>query len=246
MRPVPNVLTTILLGGTVLAILTVITAGLWRRGVRAAEKDLPVLGDVPAFQFHDQDDKPMTLESLRGSPWVADFIFTRCPGSCPMMTGMMAAMQKSLPPQVKFVSFSVDPEHDTPAVLKGYAQTYSADESRWKFLTGDQDAIMAQARGMLLTALPATADQPIIHDGRFLLIDGQGRIRGAYHSNDARELAGLERDAKRLVAEDARSRHLVTKPAGQTVADHATLPPELMVRRTRIANLPPSIAHERL
>ena len=194
-----------LLGGAVLAMVSVIGAGLWRRGcVRAADKDLLVLGNVPVFQFHDQDDKPVTLQSLRGSPWVADFIFTRCPGSCPMMTAKMAAMQQSLPPQVMFVSFSVDPEHDTPAVLKEYAQRFSADGSRWKFLTGDQDAIMAQARGMLVTALPATADQPIIHDGRFLLIDGQGQIRGAYQSNDQQQLADLDRDAKRIVAGDAK------------------------------------------
>jgi protein SCO1/2 len=115
------------------------------------------------------------------------------------MTSKMAALQTSLPPQVKFVSFSVDPEHDTPAVLKAYARSFSADESRWKFLTGVQDAMMAQARGMLVIALPATADQPIIHDGRFLLIDGQGRIRGAYQSNNPQELADLDRDAKRLV-----------------------------------------------
>jgi protein SCO1/2 len=186
--------------------LTVIgTAGLWRRGgVRTDDENLPILGNVPAFQFRDQDDQPVTLASLRGSPWVADLIFTRCPGVCPMMTAKMAAMQRSLPPQVKFVSFSVDPEHDTPAELKDYAQRFSADESRWKFLTGDQDAIMAQARGMLLTALPATADQPIIHDGRFLLIDGQGHIRRAYHSEDPQGLADLDRDAKRLVLAESR------------------------------------------
>ena len=202
MKPVQKVLTMMLVGGAVLALVGAIGAGLWRRGgVRAADKELPVLGNVPAFQFHDQDDKPVTLAFLRGSPWVADFIFTRCPGACPVMTAKMAALQQSLPSQVKFVSFSVDPEHDTPAVLKEYAQRFSADGSRWKFLTGDQDAIMAQARGMLVTALPATADQPIIHDGRFLLIDGQGRIRGAYHSEDPQALADLDRDAKRLVAE---------------------------------------------
>ena len=207
MRPVQKVLTAMLLGGAVLTMVSVFGAELWRRGrPRAADEGLPVLGNVPAFQFHDQDDKPVTLESLRGSPWVADFIFTRCPGSCPMMTGKMAAMQKSLPWQVKFVSLSVDPEHDTPAVLKEYAQTFSADESRWKFLTGDKGAIMAQARGMLLTALPATADQPIIHDARFILIDGQGRIRGADHSNDPQVLADLDRDAKRVLAEHTRSK----------------------------------------
>ena len=212
MRPVQKVLMTMLLGGAVFAVGSVIVvslvgAGLWRRGgVRAADGNLPVLGNVPAFAFHDQEDRPVTLESLRGSPWVADFIFTGCPGSCPMMTGKMAAMQQSLPSQVKLVSFSVDPEHDTPAVLKEYAQRFSADEKRWNFLTGDQDAIMAQARGMLLTALPATADQPIIHDGRFVLIDAQGRIRGAYQSNNPQELADLDRDAKRLVAEGARTK----------------------------------------
>ncbi|MBV8221624.1 MAG: SCO family protein [Solirubrobacterales bacterium] len=185
-----------------LALAGACGAGLWRRGVRAADTGLPVLGSVPAFRFHDQDDRPVTLESLRGSPWIADFIFTRCPGSCPLMTGKMAAMQKSLSSRVKIISFSVDPEQDTPAVLKEYARRFAADESRWRFLTGGQDAIMAQARGMLLTALPATADRPILHDGRYLLIDGQGRIRGAYHSNDPQALANLDRDARRL-AEDA-------------------------------------------
>ena len=200
MRRVQIVLTAMLMGAAVLAVVSTVVVWLWHRGgVRAADKDLPVLGKVPAFQFRDQDDKPVTLESLRGSPWVADFIFTTCPGSCPIMTGKMALMQSSLPPQVKLVSFSVDPEHDTPAVLKEYAQRFSADGSRWKFLTGDQEAIMAQARGMRLAAVPATSDRPIIHDGRFLLIDGDGHIRGAYHSNDPRELSNLERDAKRLV-----------------------------------------------
>jgi protein SCO1 len=207
MKPAPKVLTVLLLGAAMLALVGVIGAGLWRHGsVRAANEDLPVLGNVPAFEFHDQNDKPATLASLRGSPWVADFIFTRCPGSCPMMTAKMAALQKALPPQVKFVSFSVDPEHDTPAVLKEYAQRYSADESRWKLVTGDQDAILAQARGMHLTALPATADQPIMHDGRFVLIDGQGHIRGAYHSESPQELAKLDRNVKRLVGEEARRR----------------------------------------
>jgi protein SCO1 len=207
MRPVQKVLATKLLLGAVFATVGVIGAGLWRRGdLRAADEDLPVLGKVPVFQLQDQDDKAVTLESLRGSVWVADLIFIRCPGSCPMMTAKMAAMQQSLPSQVKFVSFSVDPEHDTPAVLKAYAQSFSADEARWKFLSGDQNAIMTQARGMLLAAQAAAADRPIIHDGRFLLIDGQGQIRGAYHSDDPQQLADLARDAKRLVAEDARSR----------------------------------------
>ena len=205
MRLTHKFLTTTFVCGAMLATAGVIGVELWHRAsVRAAQADLPVLGRVPAFQLHDQDDRPVTLASFRGRVWVADFIFTRCPGSCPVMTGKMAALQRSLPPQVKFASFSVDPEHDTPAVLKRYAQSYLADESRWKFLTGEQDAIMAQARGMLLAALPATADRPIIHDGRFVLIDGQGRIRGAYHGDDPQDMAKLERDAARLSAQEAK------------------------------------------
>jgi protein SCO1 len=231
MRPVPKLLTMLLLAGAVLAVVSAISAGLWRRGgVRAADQELPVLGHVPAFQLHDQEDQPVTLASLRGSPWVADFIFTRCPGACPMMTARMAALQHALPPPVNFVSFSVDPEHDTPAVLKEYAQRYAADGSRWRFLTGDQDAIMAQARGMLLTALPATADQPIIHDGRFLLIDGRGLIRGAYRSEDPQELADLDRDAKRLVAETRETSVLTLSSSMASrlpaVARHQVVPPE--------------------
>jgi protein SCO1/2 len=181
----------------------VIAAGRWCHGsVHAADKELPVLGTVPAFQFHDQDDQLVSHATFRGSPWVADFIFTRCSGQCPIMTAKMAAMQNSLPPQVKCVSFSLDPEYDTPAVLKAYAREFSADGLRWKFLTGDSDAMLAQARGMLLTAIPATADQPIIHDGRFVLIDARGRIRGAYYSNEPQALADLSCDAKRLVAEE--------------------------------------------
>lgn len=172
------------------------------RNISILDQDLPVLGTVPAFQFRDQDNKLVTHATFRGSPWVADFIFTQCAGQCPLMTARMAAFQKSLPQQVKLVSFSLDPEHDTPAVLKHYARTFSADESRWKFLTGDQDALVAQARGMLLAAIPATAGQPIIHDARFVLIDGQARIRGVYNSMDPDALVNLERDADKLVVED--------------------------------------------
>ena len=205
MRRVQKMLTTILLASVLLATVSVMGAALWHHGdVRTTNEYLPVLGNVPVFRFRDQDDEPVTLHSLRGSPWIADFIFTGCAGSCPMMSAKMAAMQSGLPLEVKLVSFSLDPEHDTPAVLKKYAHSFSADESRWKFLTGNQDAIMAHARGMLVTAVPAMGDQPIIHDGRFLLVDAQGRIRGAYRSEDPQELANLERDARRLIAAHVR------------------------------------------
>jgi cytochrome oxidase Cu insertion factor (SCO1/SenC/PrrC family) len=200
MQPVQKVLTTILWGLAMAAMVSVIGAGLWRR---EAQPPLEVLGEVPDFSLIDQNAQSVTLGTLDVTPWVADFVFTRCGGPCPQMTGKMAGLQKTLPPSVRLVSFSVDPEHDTPAVLKEYAKIFNADESRWHFLTGDKSAIFQQARGMLLTAIPATENNAIIHDERFLLVDGEGRLRGAYFSSDDAEMKQLAADAKRLARESS-------------------------------------------
>lgn len=201
MRPVQKVLTTILWGLATLAMVSVIGAGLWRR--EAGERELPVFAQVPDFSLVNQNGLQITRQTLEGRPWLADFIFTRCGGPCPLMTRKMSALQHALAPEMQFVSFSVDPDNDTPAVLKAYAQANQADESRWHFLTGPKDAVFAQARGMLLSALPADETNPIIHDERFLLIDASGQIRGAYHSSNADEMEQLEVDAKRLARESS-------------------------------------------
>ncbi|HYO10439.1 MAG TPA: SCO family protein [Tepidisphaeraceae bacterium] len=199
MKPAQKVLTTILWALTVLIMVSVIGAGLWRKG----QRELPDLGAAPAFELTDQDDRPVTLASLRGKPFVGNFVFTRCGGPCPMMTSKMATLQKTLPaPDLQFLSISVDPATDTPAVLKAYAGKYGADESRWKFLTGAPDAVYATARGFFLTALPANDKNPIIHDERFVLVDATGKIRGYYHSNNEAEVARLKQDAV-VLAEDA-------------------------------------------
>ena len=212
MQPIQKVLTSILWVLMVVAMVSVIGAGLWRRGASdgsanssgaaaaASEtaSDLPVLTDVPQFDLIDQDSKPVNLSSLAGKPWIADFVFTHCAGPCPMMTAKMAALRKELPADVRFVSFSVDPEHDSPAVLKEYAAKFEGDEPRWRFVTGNKDTIYKVAAGMLVTAIPATADAPIIHDERFILVDGEGRMRGVYHSKDDEAMAALKRDAAAL------------------------------------------------
>jgi protein SCO1/2 len=101
---------------------------------------------------------------------------------------------------VRLVSFSVDPERDTPAVLKEYAAKFNGDEPRWRFVTGNKETIYKVAAGMFLTAIPATGDAPIIHDERFVLVDGDARVRGIYHSKDGQALAALQRDATALAA----------------------------------------------
>jgi cytochrome oxidase Cu insertion factor (SCO1/SenC/PrrC family) len=207
MKPIQKVLMTILWGLTVLIMVSVIGAGLWRKRQHEplaqaeqqalAENASPAAAqlNVPAPQFDliDQDSKPVTTQSLAGKPWIAEFVFTHCAGPCPRMTGQLAALQKELPANVKFVSFSVDPERDTPAVLKEYAKKFEADESRWRFLSGSKDAIFGVAKGMMLTASP--------HSTRFVLIDGQGMIRQTYESDDEKRMAALKNDATELAAE---------------------------------------------
>lgn len=199
-----RILTTILWAMLVLGMVGVIGAGLWRTRDDGGE-GLPVLFDAPAFSLTDQNEKPVTHETLRGNPWVAAFIFTQCAGPCPMMSAKMAELQKAVPnPRLKLVSFTVDPERDTPAVLKEYAQKLGADESRWHFLTGPKDAMFDAARGMKLAAGPATEEAPIFHSDLFVLIDADGKVRGIYHSNEADALARLAADARRLIATTGR------------------------------------------
>ena len=203
MRPAQKVLTSILWVLMVLAMVSVIGAQLWRKNAQdAAANALPALANAPDFQLVDQDNNPVTAQSLRGKTWIADFVFTHCAGPCPMMTAKMRTFQKAIPStNIAFLSFSVDPERDTPAVLKEYAAKFHADESRWKFLTGAKDAIYAVARGMMITAIPAQADSPIIHSERFVLIDKLGRIRGYYELGDEAQMSALPLDAAAVANE---------------------------------------------
>jgi protein SCO1/2 len=204
-----KVVTSLLWGVLVLAMLGVVGTGLWARYRDAielnskSESALPVLFDAATFNLTDQDAKAFSSDQLRGKTWVADFVFTNCPGACPKMTMRMAGLQKTLArPDVHFVSFSVDPDRDTPAVLKQYAKNYDADPSRWHFLTGDKAALFRAARDMKLTAEPAGVLGPeIAHAEKFLLVDGRGRVRGAYDSKDDDDMKRLAADAAAVAGE---------------------------------------------
>ena len=214
-----RIVTTILWAVLVLCMVGVIGAGLWRSrendrreaigfiDIQPVEGGrpltLPVLFDSPSFALTDQNERPVTNETLQGKPWVAAFIFTQCAGPCPMMSAKMAQLQKTVPdPRLKLVSFTVDPDRDTPAVLKEYAAKLGADESRWHFLTGPKEAMFAAAKGMNLAAGPATDDAPIFHSDLFVLIDAAGKVRGIYHSNEPEALNHLADDARTLLAQD--------------------------------------------
>src|SRR4051812_35756778 len=170
-------------------------------GTAQQDGSLPVLFSAPSFKLIDQNGQPFTNEQLRGCPYVAAFVFTHCAGPCPMMFGKMARMQETIPDKdVRLVTFTVDPERDTPAVLKQKLADLGADEKRWAFLTGDKSSVDAVARGMLQPR-PQNDDSPLLHSENFLLFDGQGRCRGIYYSKDDEAMAKLKGDAERLAAE---------------------------------------------
>ncbi len=162
-------------------------------------QSLPVFWEVPAFSAVDQEGRAVTEQSLRGRVWIASFIFTRCTTVCPLVTTRMAQLRRSLPgADVRFVSFSVDPEFDTPAVLKQYARGWSAD-ARWLLLNAGPDGVRTLARGMK-AALDSGADAkgPILHSSQFFLVDRGLKVRGVFDSADEAALQRLVAGASGL------------------------------------------------
>lgn len=194
----PKILTVAIWAVLVFGLLAALFTGWWNRDESTAlSSDLHL--PAPDFSLVDQNEQPVTRDSLAGQVWIADFIFTTCQGPCPLMTLAMSRVQNELPAgPIRLISFTVDPATDTPAVLKEYARSNGADEQRWLFLTGPADSMRAVARGMNIGITPAAGDEPITHGTHFVLVDKQGQIRGYYSGLDPRERAKLIADAKLL------------------------------------------------
>jgi protein SCO1/2 len=177
---------------------------MWRGSERRAVDQLPVIRAVPDFTLTDQDGQAVTKEDLRGKIWIADFIFTRCKGPCPLMTARMLEMQRALvkTPDVKLVSITVDPEHDTPAVLKAYAAANFAEPGRWKFLTGDKEVIRKVVTEGFMQPLDEENGQPV-HGTMFLVIDANGMVRSARMLEDPELIPKILMDAGNLMREQS-------------------------------------------
>lgn len=145
---------------------------------------LPELGQIPSFELTAIDGKPFSSATLEGEIWVADFIFTTCPGPCPRMSAQMKRVEKAtvgMIPAVEIVSFTVDPKHDSPTVLASYAKRYDADTARWHFLTGPMERLESLAwESFKLNHV----DGRLEHSTRFTVIDGRGRIRAYIGTED--------------------------------------------------------------
>lgn len=166
----------------------------------------PVLGTLPAFQLTDQDGKPFGSSDLAGRVWVASFIFTRCETVCPAITRQMARIQaraRNLEPAFHLVSISVDPEFDTPALLAAYSRGAHASPRMWTFLTGPAEAVrstVVEGLRMSMGRAPGTSGgEGIFHGTHLVLVDGQGRIRGYYASEEPGAVDRVVRDAALLV-----------------------------------------------
>jgi protein SCO1/2 len=158
---------------------------------------LPVYSQLPPFNLTERNGQSLGLKNLEGYIWIADFIFTSCPGPCPMMSSRMAELQHTLVDvaQLRFVSFTVDPETDTPEVLRKYAARYHANSSRWFFLTGDPALIARLANEGFMVG---GTENPMMHSTKFILVDTHGQIRGYYDSSDPASLDQMVRDVRFL------------------------------------------------
>ena len=169
---------------------------------RLASHELPKDAVVPPFQLTDQNGESFGSQQLLGKIWIADFVYTTCPGPCPMISSRMSETQKPLrDTDVRLVSFSVDPQHDTPAVLRQYAAKLNAQPDRWKFLTGNKDTIYRLARDGFKLATAEGGEVGPIHSTRLVLVDRSGVIRGYYDATDADAVTRIVADTHHLLQE---------------------------------------------
>ena len=201
----------------ILTITVVVGAALWSRhggrfrGGVEAERVLEGLGSfgrVPDFSLAERSGRPLVLADLSGRIWIVNFMYTRCPDSCPIQSAQMRELQEEFrgAPDLRLVSITVDPRRDSVEVLSKYAGRFRADPERWFFLTGGREAIYRLAQeGFHLAA----AEIPLAkredsrathaHSPRFVLVDGKAQIRGYYPATDRQALERLRRDLRVLL-----------------------------------------------
>jgi protein SCO1/2 len=180
---------------------------LWVRNVEVTalrQRNISAYGTVPVFQLTNQNGQPFGSAQLSGKIWIADFIYTTCPGPCPMISGRMSELQKPLgKTDVHLVSFSVDPEKDTSEVLRGYADKLQAEPGRWDFLTGAKSAIYNLSHdGFKLAVSDGSEAHGIpVHSTRMVLVDRHGQIRGYYDATEPEAVTKLLADTNHLLRE---------------------------------------------
>jgi protein SCO1/2/putative membrane protein len=198
----------------IILLTAALTLGLVTVPGRAAIEDLDL--PLPDFSLIDQDGRTVTRSGLAGKVWIVSFFFTRCATVCPQVTATMAQLQKDLSGRegVVLVSLTVDPEHDTPAVLKQYAAAHGAESKRWWFVTGEEAEVYRLIQTGFALAVAQnqgagrTPGNEVTHSTRLAVVDRLGHVRayfeGRYQDQQGRpihELAALERRVKAVLRE---------------------------------------------
>ncbi len=182
-------------------------------GVKPVQESIYDPKGLPKFSLTERRGATVTNETLKGSPFIAGFVFTRCASKCPKVTAAMGALRKPLKGTgTKLVTFTVDPEYDTPQILTNYADFYDAkDDKDWLFLTGGEDAIYTLIGDGFKQPVSRNEDAAdpgwaVFHTFNLMLVGPDGVVRGKYNSQNATQMAKLRHDAKKLAAENASER----------------------------------------
>jgi protein SCO1/2 len=188
------------IGLSLLAVVAVVACS------KRTAKDVPVFGQLPEFSLVDQNEERFDRDAMEGKLWVSAFVFTHCRSTCPRLTAHMKGLQSRVSdvPNAHFVSVSVDPRNDTPGVIKAYMTKNELDESNWRFVTGQEDAIRHVVVDGFRVGLgdedsKAAGAEEIMHSNSFVLVDHDAQIRGYYRANND-GIGDLERDLRALAA----------------------------------------------
>ena len=220
------ILRRVLWGVLAVACAAIIAAAIWQWRERAISgtnserllEGLKDYGAVPDFTFTERSGRKVGLADLKGKVWVAQFFYTHCTDICPLTVPQMGLFHleylndPDFRSAVRFVSITVDPERDTPPVLRNYAEHFSADPDLWLFLTGDKAATVRLAQEGFKLGIGEEANPPdvvkktgeekeLFHSNRLILIDRKAQIRGYYSGIDAEAMVRLRRDLKTLLTE---------------------------------------------
>ncbi len=158
---------------------------------------LPEYGTVPQFTMTDSEGRPFDGNALSGKVWIADVIYTNCPAECPRMTAQMHKLERQVKDEndIRLVSISVDPQHDTPAVLNHFAHRFGGPTQQWSFLTGSPETVHLIA---YQTFHVGDVIGKIEHSTKFVLVDKRGHVRGYYSAFDQESMGALLKDAVAL------------------------------------------------
>lgn len=193
-----NRLKLIIVGLSTGVILLLAGASYVIQNAELAQQQIPILYPLPSFDLVDQNGNSFGLQELQGRISVVDFIFTSCEGPCPVLSANMAELYRRFKgdANVRFISISVDPQHDTLPALQAYAARFGVTDDRWRFLGGD----LAAVTGLIEEGFKLSADNlPQGYSTKFVLVDQNGYIRRYYDGSREASLAALQNDLARLV-----------------------------------------------